>query len=103
MPDPFARRSGRINGRAKEKTFCAPHQPQKVLVVELLKLPYPMCRVLHASTVLTAHRTMKAGDLLPFSYRDSTTVRKFKPQGSVNNPQITQIKKWSSILLRNPD
>jgi len=27
------------NVRAKEKTFCAPHEPQKVLVVELFALP----------------------------------------------------------------
>ena len=41
------------NVRAKEKTFCALIQPQKVLVVELTCLPYPMRRV-PKGTVLTA-------------------------------------------------
>jgi len=37
----------------KGKTFRAPHQPQKVLVVELILLPYPMRRALYVSAVLT--------------------------------------------------
>jgi hypothetical protein len=39
IPDPFARRCGRMNTAQKGKTLCALHQLQKVLVVELLVCP----------------------------------------------------------------
>ena len=61
------------NDRAERKTFCAPYEPQKVLVVELF-LPYPMCRAPD-----DGHRVdgcigpPKEGDLLPFRGPHSTT------------------------------
>ena len=36
-----------VDAAQKEKPFARRPQPQKVLVVELLLLPYPVCRVLH--------------------------------------------------------
>jgi hypothetical protein len=42
-----------VQPRQKEKTLCAPREPQKVLVVELILL-YPMCRMFYENIVLTA-------------------------------------------------
>src|SRR6185295_5710000 len=57
----------------KGKTFCAPREPQKVLVSELDVL-FPMHRVPTSGTVLTASSNpLKVGDLLPFRGWHSTT------------------------------
>jgi hypothetical protein len=65
--DPFARQRNRDPpaDAQKEKTPCAPREPQKVLVVELFCSS--RCAGCPTSgTVLTTSPNRLAGDLLPF-------------------------------------
>ncbi len=74
------------SGHAKrKKTLCAPHEPQKVLVVELVLL-FPVRRmpyVGHRVDGLTG--PFKAGDLLPFQLQ----LFYNRPDGDFNRHALT--------------
>jgi hypothetical protein len=112
ITNPFAcqRKCDLQRSRKKEKTLCAPHEPQKVLVVELVSaLPdVPGAYVGHRVDGLTG--PFKAGDLLPFRLLTilQPTGRGFQPSCSDNLKNISRLlliflpSIYDAMLLRPP-